>query len=140
MIRVTIDASKITLPDIAQRIGPALVAAGEHLRDTINVYPPPVKRPILWTSQRQKRYVLANVKPLPYRRQVHPKSRQLAKSFRLRSRRASVELFSLAPYAKYVIGERQQRFHKITGWISAEDVAQREKARVVEIVTKILTR
>lgn len=140
MIKITIDTSKVTIPDVTQRLGPALVAAGEHLRDTIDVYPPPVKRPIQWTSQKQKRYVLANVKPLPYRRQVHPKSQQLAKSFRLRLKRTYVELFSLAPYAQYVIGTKQQQFHKNTGWVNVSDVAQREQQHVKEIITKILTR
>ena len=140
MIKVSIDTSKVKIPDVKTRIGPALIAAGEYLRDKINVYPPPVKRPIQWESQKQKRYVLANVKPLPYRRQSHPKSRQLAKSFRLRLKNTSVEVFSLAPYASYVIGIKQQRFHKATGWVNVEDVVQREKQRVTDIVTKLLTR
>lgn len=138
MIKVTIDTSKVKIPNVSQRLGPALVAAGEHLRDNIDVYPPPVKRPIAWTSQKQKRYVLANVKPLPYRRQSH--KNKLAKSFRLKLRKTSVELFSLAPYAQYVIGTKQQRFHKNTGWVNVADVAQREQQRVKEIITKILTR
>lgn len=106
-------------------ITPALLFVGYTIRDRSNVYPPQRRNHggLEWTSRRQKLHVLAKVR-LPYRRRGY-----LAKMWLVTPvKPARVIVRNAAPYASFVIGERQQKYHKITGWPRfyevAEDVAK----------------
>ena len=116
---------------------PALLFLGYKLRDATNVYPPRKQgMRIRWKSERQRRYVLANVK-LPYRR-----TGWLAKQwFVTPTGNAQVVVRNKARYAAFVIGKAQQPFHKDRGWRRADEEASklvynravmREFARIIE--------
>jgi len=116
---------------------PALLFLGYQLRDAVNVYPP--RKPgmrIRWKSERQRRYVLANVKP-PYRR-----TGWLAKQwFVTPTSNAQVVVRNKARYAAFVFGRAQQPFHRDRGWKRADEEASklvynravmREFSRIIE--------
>ena len=116
---------------------PALLFLGYKLRDAVNVYPP--RKPgmrIRWKTERQRRYVLANIR-LPYRR-----TGWLAKQwFVTPITSAQVVVRNKARYAAFVFGKAQQPFHKDRGWKHADEEARklvynravmREVARIIE--------
>jgi len=88
--------------------------------------PGPVKRPIQWTSEKQRRAVMAKLRKqgnIPYQR-----TQRLSKSWfiRLDEQRNgfAMTIANSVKYAPYVVGnirrgsgpDPQQRFHKNTGW------------------------
>lgn len=104
--------NKVALPRIRDK-------ARELLRPTI----PPVRYPIAWESARQRRYVMAKLRRennLPYQR-----TGKLLSAWEITSTPIDagldVSFSNPVPYAKYVIGDRQQRFHKNTGWYQVDD-------------------
>jgi len=116
---------------------PALLFLGYQLRDAVNVYPPRKQgMRIRWKSERQRRYVLANVK-LPYRR-----TGWLAKQwFVTPTGNAQVVVRNKAHYAAFVFGRAQQPFHRDRGWRRADEEARklvynraviREFSRIIE--------
>ena len=96
--------------------------------------PPPAKKPIEWTSAKQRRYVMAKLREennLPYQR-----TGKLAASWQVQTV-SSGGTFQIivrndAPPAKYVYGTLarnfdmalrfKQRFHTNTGWIDAGEI------------------
>jgi len=91
--------------------------------------------PIQWTSERQRRYVMALLRAndnLPYRR-TRALERGWQSVVRPETFGASITTFSAVPYAKFVQGglnvpvgssafPPQQRFHQISGWRPAQPV------------------
>ena len=116
---------------------PALLFLGYKLRDATNVYPPRKQgMRIRWKTERQRRYVLANVK-LPYQR-----TGWLAKQwFVTPTSNVQVVVRNKARYAAFVFGRAQQPFHRDRGWKRADEEASklvynrtvmREFARIIE--------
>lgn len=117
----------------------AYATAPERMRNEFNViiryaetyalarlkdYPPRVSYPIRWTSERQRRAFFATRgfgKGIPYRR-----TGELGNNWRVDRGSTpfggSLQIINKTPYAKYVQGERQQSFHKDTGWVNEQDV------------------
>ncbi len=97
---------------------------------------PPVRRypgdyPLEWTSAKQAYYVKnfvlkhdADGHIIPYTR-----SHALVKAWHVLANYSqgltNVRVFNDSPVAQYVYGQRQQRFHRITGWPNAADELQR---------------
>lgn len=90
--------------------------------------------PIRWTSERQRRYVMALLRAndnLPYRR-TGQLSRSWKHTLRLLPQSGIITVFSGVPYARYVTGgldtegdnryTPQQEFHRRTGWRPAQPV------------------
>lgn len=105
--------------------GGALMVAKE-LEGEARPYPGPVVHPIAWVSDAQRRAYFASRKGLPpgYTRQSDPHSESLMKSWVVEPvGQTGAKLANSATYADVVIGERQQPFHKKTGWRKLVDVA-----------------
>jgi hypothetical protein len=134
-----IDLDVIIDDDVLKALNESLQKAPDITRDVLlkKVYPriraqawkllqtPPgaVKYPILWTSERQRRYVMAKLRRennLPYKR-----TGKLLRDWRIDILRIENGIgFSVNnqnPAAKYVIGDRQQQFHLNTGWYQVDD-------------------
>lgn len=137
MIKVTV-LNKTNLARIAARLPAFYLGIGEAIKNKIQPYPGPVRRPIRWASERQRRYVLARVRPLPYRRQTHPLSQRLATSWRVRAERRGAVVVSRARYARHVVGDRQQPMHRATGWPRADRVIRDVKPQIVRLAKRIL--
>lgn len=90
----------------------------------LRTMPPPAKHPIQWTSERQRKFVMAKLRRennLPYRR-----TGALVKNWKviivLKPDRADIVAENDSSVGRYVFGEQQQRFHRNTGWYRADDV------------------
>ena len=100
---------------------------GPELLKDFQQEPPPVKTPIHWTSDAQRRYVMMMKRkgliPSPYvRTHAITLGFQMAITY-APGEMSSIELWNAVPEATYVIGLRQQRWHAETGWYYAPDKA-----------------
>lgn len=105
-------------------------AGAELLRNEIADYPPPPKYPIRWASEKQKRWFFAAAKrgeiEVPYRRQFSSTSQRLGPSWTATQEGDEVFAGTRVSYAPYVQSkERQQPFHRDTGWITDEQAVER---------------
>lgn len=119
------------LPEQIQRAVERTTQTAQPIRDQVARYPGPVKYPIEWTSERQRRAFFATNgfgSGIPYQR-----TGGLGQAWQLTSVRsangATLILGNRNPAAKYVYGffgqpKPQQGFHVNTGWktVSAESV------------------
>ncbi len=86
----------------------------------VNVYPGPVKYPIEWTSERQRRYYFAVV--AEYDSDGNVIAYQRSGTFFddvdvfFNPDTFNLNITNNNPVARYVIGDNQQKFHKNTGW------------------------
>lgn len=126
-LTITLDNSGITayrqwlkkLPKFAEDAFPKAVALSTApLVDDLAQAPGSVKRPIRWATQKQKQAYFATDgfgKGIPYRR-----SGRLADGWdvSVESDRATIDIWlrNSVPYSGFVQGDRQQPFHKNTGW------------------------
>lgn len=94
--------------------------------------PGPVKTPIAWTSDRQRRYVMAAKRAglisTPYVR-THAVSQgwQITVIY-APGEMSRIELTNAAEAAPFVVGLRQQQWHKNTGWLYAPSLAEKWQA------------
>lgn len=92
----------------------------------LRVTPGRVVYPIMWTSDRQKGAFFATRgfgMGIPT-----PRTNRMVNAWRVvvvlsdSKEGASIELINDDPKRRYVIGEKQQRFHRITGWVNEQTV------------------
>lgn len=115
----------------------AVERIAKDMRRDLKAAPPRPKYPIQWTSERQRRYVMALLRRtnnLPYRR-TGALVRGWHTDYRIDVRGGLFTFSNKTAYAGYVQGPygskarpgepRQQRFHRLSGWPSAPDVAAR---------------
>lgn len=86
----------------------------------------PADYPLEWTSDRQRKYVMAKLRRegnLPYRR-----SHEFVRQWHVRgdytNGLTSIVVYHDSDIEQYVTGRRRQEFHRITGWPSSGDVLQ----------------
>ena len=107
--------------DIKPAIRAASLAIGEEIRGKLAVYPGPVKYPIQWASEKQRRFYFAmRAGKLPYVRNSDAQSQRIGPSWTT-ARRGDIGAVvgTRATYAPWVQdSERQQPFHRNTGWIT----------------------
>jgi len=133
---VALDTDVIdTIQAVAQR-QPEIVAAyvrrelrpfvSQQVDKRLRVEPGPVARPIQWTSEKQRKAFFATDgfgHGMPYKRQ-----HKLVKAWEVRgdytNTFSGITITNTAPAAQYVMGKRQQEFHKNTGWPYAPSVLQ----------------
>lgn len=83
--------------------------------------PGPVKYPIRWKTERQRRAFFATNgfgAGIPYKR-TNRLANGWQMSFDARDTTGTVEIFNDVPYARFVQGDDAQPFHLDTGWIQA---------------------
>jgi len=119
--------------DRKRNILTALLLLGEATRGKLAQYPGPVKYPIRWVHEAQRRAYFAKMRLFgerpPYRRGISRGSQRLGKSYVVVPTSRGVVVRSRASYSGYVqSAQRQQPFHKRTGWITDK--------RAVELVVK----
>ncbi len=97
-----------------------------RLINILRVYPKGAKHPIQWTSERQRRFVMAKLTRednLPYQR-----SGRFGQSWEGKVEwgdlSGSTTITNTSGIGQFMVGDRQQGFHKNTGWISAEEKAE----------------
>lgn len=96
----------------------------EKVLALLRTEPGPVKRPIKWTSEKQRRAYFATNgfgHGIPYVR-----THQLSRSWRMELAFTTGEIVQIrvhndSPALPFVEGEFQQRFHEITGWLNIDN-------------------
>ncbi len=121
---------KLTNIDVKEHIRAALYSIGELIKTELVRCPGPVKKPIAWASEKQRRYVMALVRQHgPWVRESHALSERLIASWTVRHEGDDVVVGNHTSYGPWVQGWfDQQLMHKQTGWVtdqSAVDIASR---------------
>lgn len=116
-----------------------LAAGANYLKAQLAAYPPERHAPQPFVSDRQRRGFFAKLRSgeieVPYRRGRSPGSRKLGQSWRVRSSPLEAVVGTTVSYAPLVMARGDQtRYHRATGWRTAEDVQERDGERAVEIV------
>lgn len=119
---------------VGKPLGPvvrsALLAVGERVREEVAVLPGPVKKPINWASEKQRRYVMAQVREYgPWAREAG-RSERLVASWKVEAERDDeVVVRNPVSYGPWVQGWfDQQLMHKQTGWISDQGAVDKVMA------------
>ncbi len=107
-------------------------AIGEEIRHWLSRYPPPPRYPLRWASAKQKFFVTRVLRKNmgPYVRRFDPMSQDLMHSWVVDTSRLPEEVVvgTRVTYAPYVqSAEKQQPFHKDTGWITDKEAIQRAR-------------
>ena len=133
---------------IPERYADALRAEAEpvtaRLLDQLRVTPPRPRYPLRWTSERQRRFVMAKLREqgdLPYRR-TGAYAGGYRIDARIAPRRGSVTLRNETPYAPFVggrldTGAWQQGFHVDTGWPTAAPSAERASIELIGLARRV---
>jgi len=150
---VMADVEIIGLEGLQKRLGAANVlraisdislGVAEAVRERIAKYPGPVSYPIRWASEKQRRWFFAQMRAgaieVPYRRQQSPSSERLGPSWASERRGATDAVAGTrASYAPYVqAAEKQQPFHRATGWRTDERAV--EEVMASGVIDKIKDR
>ena len=127
-----------TIDDIALHLGPPMTKSLMHLQRRMARYPR--KSPGAFTrlaTPAQKRAYWARVKsgeistdPRTGYRRSGTLGRKFSHKVTRHANGMTGELTNNAPGAIYVIGERQQPFHKESGWPQIDDVAAKESKAI----------
>lgn len=134
------ESLKAVPKEFQQKITRETTAMVNDAVEVFEQYPGPVKKPIRWTSKKQRRAYFATKgfgKGIPYRR-----TGGLANDWRVvrtGNQYESTLTFSNAnPYLPYVIGRWQQGFHKNTGWrplkLTQDAVRQKVRRRITRLM------
>jgi hypothetical protein len=144
---VSVEGVEALLKQLNVPLGPVLkditFAVGELVRSEIAVYPGAAHHPIIWASERQRRFYFAMRREAGlspgYVRNSDPMSQRLANSWTL-SHHGSTDalLDNKASYGPWVQNDLYQTAqHKATGWITDEQAVKNvERSGDVERVAE----
>lgn len=127
---------------------PVTAGLGEatlYLKGKIAVYPRVRRGPMVggFKSDRQRRKVFAMIREgeIPYRRGQSSSSQDLGQKWTTEVKGLAGRVGNNVPYGPLVQDrQRQAAYHKITGWITIQDVAEGEGDKAVEIVAQHIDR
>lgn len=116
-----------------------------------NAYPPSRRGPAIWSDdpekrRRQIRGFFAKLKAgaikVPYIRSFDRNSKRMGGSWTTRAMRGGlVQVVGTAvDYAPLVVGEKQTRYHKLTGWKQVEEIVTARAGRLVQIISRSIER
>lgn len=115
------------LPDFTNAIVSRTVNdIGPQILQDLDREPGPVQLPIEWTTERQRRYVMAQKGRGRIPKQGS-RTHEIALGWKYRvvytpGQLSSLEVYNAVPGVSFVEGRDQQIFHKNTGWLHAPDV------------------
>ncbi|HUV67106.1 MAG TPA: hypothetical protein VMW24_24675 [Sedimentisphaerales bacterium] len=125
-----------------------LEVAGEHVRSKIAIEPPINRNyPLPWASEDQRRQYIAmrraaGLSPR-YDRNSDRLSERLSPSWttKVASGGLSATIGTKASYARLVQDrDVQTEMHKRTGWVTAQDVVEKESDRIVDMIGDAIDR
>lgn len=115
------------LPKEARDAG--VEAANEYIINMMREYPPKPTRPFVWSSDKQRRYVMAKIKEGGY----IGRTQQLRNAWKTVGNGYNQMVVNETPYADYVQGESQIIGHTTNGW---QTISNKLKQRGKEILKK----
>lgn len=117
-----------------------LAAAALELAGELKKYPPVRRGPQPFKTRKQQRAFFAMLKSgeitVPYVRGSAKGSQKLGQSWTTRASAGGLvqSVGTNVSYARFVVGEKQSMYHKVTGWKTAEQVAKAMETRILSIV------
>ena len=147
-IRVDMDGVPALMEQLKQAGGnmqPALEAGAQYLKSKVATYPRERHAPQPFVSDKQRRGFFAKLKAgeidVPYVRGSSGGSQKLGQSWRVDAAQNDVIIGTRVGYAPLVQSrEDQTRYHALTGWKTAEDVAEDDGDRAMTIVQEMILR
>jgi hypothetical protein len=131
---VNLEITVTGIEDIQRRLSvdlrPALQAAavgiGQLIRAPLAATPPPAHKPVIWASQRQRRWWFAHRReaglPLEYTRNSDPESQRIQAKWTVQPTKDGAVVGTTVTYAPWVqSAEKQTEQHKSTGWVTDEE-------------------
>jgi len=122
----------------------------EAIRGVIQAYPLGKNSPVIWPSEKARRYYFAMRReaglPLEYKRGSDPMSQRLQQSWTVARRQAAATLGNRATYAPYVVSsEYQTAQHAATGFTTDEQAAEKviddgTMGRIIEAQLRAIVR
>ncbi len=112
---------KIAGADLRPTIRAILHGIGELIRDQMQPSPGPVHKPIIWASQKQRRYVMMLVRKFgPWVRETHSLSQRMQGGWTVKDLDDyHVKVGTHATYGPWVQNaEMQTAQHRATGWMT----------------------
>lgn len=101
----------------------------------LQIEPGAVKRPIEWETQKQMRAFFATD---GFGRGIGtPRSGALTQGWRVDidfGRDMEISTYNTRDYAQYVVGDKQQKFHRNTGWMKARPIMDEENERFIDVI------
>lgn len=128
--RVAPDLFKRKVPSAARRV------TRFAKRELEALTPGPAKHPIMWTSEKQRRAFFATNgfgRGIPTKRMGGIEDGWEVRTRIEQDASGEFVIINTAPYAQWVIGKDQQRFHEITGWPNINSATFRDtEARIAD--------
>lgn len=115
------------LPKEARDAG--VESANEYIVNMMQEYPPKPTRPFVWSSDKQRRYVMAKIREGGY----IGRTQQLRNAWKTVGNGYNQMVVNETPYADYVQGESQIIGHATNGW---QTISNKLKQRGKEILKK----
>jgi hypothetical protein len=101
----------------------------------LQVQPGKVKYPIEWESEKQRRAFFATD---GFGRGIGtPRTGALSKGWRVDvdfGMDYEISTYNIHDYAQYVVGDKQQRMHRNTGWMKARPIMDEENERFIDVI------
>ena len=103
---------------------PVLQYMQQEVDERLVPYPGPVRYPIEWKSEKQRRYVMGFVLERDSDGEIIPYQRTygLQRKWDVRLEGGAIVIVNTSEIGRYVFGEDQQPFHANTGWPYAPDI------------------
>ena len=102
------------LPGLAKDMG--VEAANEYIVNLMQVQPPVPNKPFVWSSDKQRRYVMAKISKGGYTR----RTQELRNAWKTVGNGYQQMVVNETPYADYVQGDNQIIGHKTNNWQTIE--------------------
>jgi len=142
--------SQLTGPLLERFKGRATYYVALAIKGVIQPYPGPAHQPVIWPSEKARRYYFAMRReaglPLKYKRSSDPMSQRLQHSWGIVRRPAEAVLGNRATYAPYMASSQYQtEQHAATGFTTDEQAAEKAVesgvvARIVEAQVQAIVR
>jgi hypothetical protein len=114
----------------------AMVQATALVQERLNVYPPASHKPMIWASEKQRRFVMAAIREgrieVPYRRTM-TLGRRWTTAVSGSGDDLTGTVGNNTSYGPYVMGRADQAAYHAGTWPVAEDVAERATGDVLGI-------
>jgi hypothetical protein len=114
---------RLARTDFGPTLRAILLSVGKLVEGEMARAPGPVHKPIRWASEKQRRFVMAQVRRYgPWVRESHSLSQRMLASWTVRAESDTrVVVGNKATYGPWVQGaDYQQPMHKATGWVTDE--------------------
>jgi hypothetical protein len=106
----------------------AVEEANKYIVNQMQVQPPKPTQPFVWTSDKQRRYVMAKISEGGYT----GRTQALRNSWKTEGKGYEQIVISDSPYAQFVQDTNQILGHKINGWVTVNQMLKNKGAEILK--------